>query len=543
MSLSSEAGIAQDDVARVIELAAEPSYISEIARKLVKHDPAWNIAEITAVEKVSIIASLLEDRGDINIYEVDYNSGSMGQAESSPKRTLNDDEEGHNKEWNPYTLIYTFEGTTIRDEYEDIVDESVDPIDKIQMIEELSNSGNRVSKQAEEIMQDVMKRQFKHYDTVETPGYNDPDVDFYVEDERQREWGLAIEVSVRYVNPIDQPYLDAKKQKADERDADLLIVAPKFTDKLLDLYEDPDDPGWNADPLSDMVHLHRLPPDSPTVYYPFARKPDEIKEHNDSGNPIIIQDGEQAREMLSSSGNVGDAYPVVDDDYADFISTLGDVNRESVVITESQYRNSLRESIEPLLWEFLRPYKIEQFLVQTYWEQGMTQSDIGGLVDRAGSTIGTWMRKWGVMRRGTGAPELSEEKVEIWRRMYEGEDPFPGEFSGYRILAEYNRHPLWDLSDWKEWYQNTTDQERKDAIAKQGSEKDNLGYTLMFNPTDRLQPSYSFILSTLKAEGVEIRPPDEAPRVPYNAYPSNKALEYMLNKNKETIVDVGNEDE
>jgi len=85
MSLSSEAGIAQDDVARVIELAAEPSYISEIARKLVKHDPAWNTAEITAVEKVSIIASFLEDRGDINIYEVDYNSGAMGQAESSPK--------------------------------------------------------------------------------------------------------------------------------------------------------------------------------------------------------------------------------------------------------------------------------------------------------------------------------------------------------------------------------------------------------------------------------------------------------------------------
>lgn len=538
MSLSSDAGIAQDDVARVVELASEPSYISEIARKLVKHDPAWNTAEITAIEKVSIIVSFLEDRDDINIYEVGYNTGAMGQAQSSPKHSLTEDDEGFTDTWNPYTLVYTYEGTTIREEYQDIVDESVDPIDKIQAIEELSSNGNKVSKEAELIMQDVMERQFKHYDVTETPDYNDPDVDFYVEDEFNREWGLAVEISVRYVNPIDQPYLDSKKENAEEMDADLLIIAPKFTDNLLEQYEDPDDPGWNADPLSDMVHLHRLPPDSPTVYYPFARKPDEIKEFNDSGNPIIVSDREEQKEILEETGNVGDAYPIVDDDYAGFIEAIDAVNRESIVLTESQYRNAIRESIEPLLWEFLRPYKVEQFLVQTYWEFGLSQSDIGNLIDRAGSTIGRWMREWGVMRRGTGAPELSDETIEIWKRMYNGDEPFQMEHSGYRILAEYNRHPLWDLDDWEEWYSSTTEEERKEVMAKQGSHSDNIGYTLMFNPSDRLQPSYSFILSTLKEEGVDIREPDEAPRVPYSAYPSRKALEYMLNKNEDTIVDV-----
>lgn len=539
MSLSSDAGIAQDDVAKVMELAAEPSYISEIARKLVMHDPAWDTAEITAVEKVSIIVSMLDERDDVNIYDIGYNSDEMGQRISSPKNTLTDDEQGHNKRWNGYTLVYNFEEPDIREEYQDIIDLDIDPIDKIETIEKLSSVGNVVSKQAEHIMQDVLMRQFRDYDTTEIPDYNDPDVDFYVEDEFERDWGLAVEISVRYVNPIDQPYLDAKEDKAIERDADLLVIAPRFTDELLDLYEDPDDAGWNADPLSDMVHLHRVPPDRPTVYYPFAKKPDEIKGDDDSGNPIIVEDGEKARERLQEIGNVGDDYPVVDGDRRSFVDSLDAVNRDAVVLTESQYRNAIREAIEPLLWEFLRPYKVEQFLVGMYWDEGLSQSEIGSLVDRSGSTIGRWMREWGIMRRGTGAPELSDEKVDIWKRMYRGDEPFPGQYSGYRILAEYNRHPLWDLDDWREWFNNTTEEERKETIERQDSEKDNLGYTQMFNPQDRLQPSYTFVLRTLKEEGVEIREPDEAPRVPYSAYPSRTALEYMLNKNENTIVDVG----
>ena len=537
MSISSKQAIAQEDVAKVIELAAEPSYISEIARKLVENDPAWDTAEVTAIGKVSLIVSFLEERGDINIFDIGYNSDAMGQSESSPKRTLTNEEGGGSTSWNPYTLVHTFDEPDIRDRFEELVDLSVDPIDKIQAIEMLSSKGNQVSKDAEEIMQDVMLRQFRHYDEVEVPDYNDPDVDFYVEDEDRRDWGLAIEVSVRYVNPIDQPYLDAKKDKADERDADLLIIAPKFTDNLLDLYENPEDPGWNADPLSDMVHLHRVPPTEPTVYYPFAKTPEEIKNESIKGNPIVVPDGEESRERLASTGNVGSSYPVVDDEYSDFIDAIGLVDRDAVVLTESQYRNAIRESIEPLLWEFLRPYKIEQFLVQTYWKLELSQNEVGNLIDRSDSTIRRWMREWGVMRRGTGAPELSDEVIEIWKRMYEGKPPFKEQFSGYRILAEYNRHPLWSLSDWKEWYQRSTEEERKEAMAGQIDPESNVGYTLMFGPEDRLQPSYSFILSTLEDEGVEIREPDEAPRVPYSAYPSKKALEYMINKNQDTIVE------
>ena len=287
-----------------------------------------------------------------------------------------------------------------------------------------------------------------------------------------------------------------------------------------------------------MVHLHRLPAEDSAVYSPFAKKPDEVHEPDNGGNPIIIPDNDEARQRLSRSNNIGDSYPVVDSNRARFTSALDMVHRDYTTISESNYRNQIRESIEPLLWEFLRPYKIEQFLIDTYWNKSLTQNEIGKLVDRTGGTIGTWMRRTGVMRRGGGAPELSDDTIEIWSRMYRGEDPFKKQFSGYRILAEYNRHPLWDLQDWKDWYSNTTEQERKETIAKQDSYRDSLGYTLMFDPNDRLQPSYSFVLSTLKDNGVEVRQPDEAPRVPYSAYPSRDSLEYMLNKNQDTIVEV-----
>lgn len=543
MSVSSDAAVSQDDVASVIEMAVEPSYVSEIARKLIEADPAWDVSLNSAIQRVSSAVSMISERDGINVYDVGYGTDNMGQQEASPMHTLAEqDNEGRNI-WMGYTLVYNVDGSDIRDSYQDYVNEDVDPIDKIELIETLSSRGNDVSKQAEYIMQDVMERQFRHYDTVEMPDYNDPGLDFYVEDEAQREWGLAIEVSVRYVNPIDSPYLNSKEEMAFERDADLLVIAPEFTDTLIEEYEDPDEPTRNVDPLSQMVHLHRVPPDEPTVYYPFAKTPDEIRQYSDSGNPVIIKDSKKAREALESSSNISDEYPIVDDDYDAFLDAVQKVNRDSIVMTESQYRNALREAIEPLLWEFLKPYKVEQFLMDMYWDKGLGQRQIGGLVDRTEGTIGEWMRKWGVMRRGTGAPELSEETVEIWKRMYRGQDPFPMQFSGYRIQAEYNRHPLWDLQDWEEWYNNTTEEERHSTMMLQDSHRENMAYTLMFDPQDRLEPSYTFIMSTLREEGVEIREPDEAPRVPYSAYPSKKALEYMLNRNEETIVDVSDEGE
>lgn len=542
MSISSEDGYSNEDIAAILDMAREPSYISEIARKLEEYYDDWGMTGSGSIEKVAIAASMFDGREDVDLYSIGYSGESMGQVESSPMNTIADGEDGQDNRWNTYTLIHYKSDGEVRDAFKDAVDPSVTPEDKRSIIQNLSGTGNEISKDAEKIMQDVMQRQFKYYEVTEAPDYNDPGVDFYVEDEGNREWGLAIEVSVRWVNPIDSPYLNSKEEKAMERDADLVILAPRFTNSLMEQYEDPDNTRYNADPLSEMVHLHRVPSGSPEVYRPFAKKQDEVGEGYRGGNPVIVQDEPKAMEMLESRGNVGDDYPVVSDSRGRFLASLDVVNREGSSITESEYRNQLREAIEPLLWEFLRPYKIEQFLVDTYWDKGLNQGGIGRLIDRSGSTVGDWMRKWGVMRRGTGAPELSDRVVEIWKRMYNGEDPFPQQFSGYRILAEYNRHPMWTLDDWEDWYQNTTEEERKETVVKQGSYRDNLGYTLMFNPSDRLQPSYSFVLKTLKDNGVDVRNPDEAPRVPYSAYPSKGSVEFMLNKNQNTIVDVTEED-
>jgi len=541
MSFSSEDAFDQDDVAKVLEMAREPSYISEIARKLERFDGQWNLTGTGSVEKVAIIVSMLDERGDVDLMNVGYDGETDAQEDASPMPSLTEGVTGEDQDtWNEYTLVHYTDDVEVRDTFKDAIDTTVTVEDKVQIIKNLSGSGNRVSMQAEEIMQDVMERQFRFYEETQTPEYNDPGLDFYVNDEDQRDWGLAVEVSVRWVNQIGSRYLEDKKEKAFDLDADLLILAPRFTQELLKEYEDPSDQDRHADPLDQMVHLHTVPTMKPDVYQPFAVDPEKVHERDPGGNPVIVPDDGQARERLKNRGNVGGGYPVVDEEYSDFIQNMDDVFREYTVIRESDYRHEMREALEPLLWEFLRPYKVEQFLQDMYWDKDLNQSDIGGLIDRSGSTIGEWMRRWGVIRRGTGSPELSDETIEIWKRMYRGDDPFPKQFSGYRIQAEYNRHPLWGLDEWREWYENTEEDERQDVIKKQSSHTDMVGYTLLYNPQDRLFPSYTFIRTTLQDEGVKLRQPDEAPRVPYNAYPSKSALGYMLNKNQDTIVEVGN---
>lgn len=540
--LSSDSAIAQQDVSDVLEMASEPSYVSEIARKLIAVDPAWAVAEITAIEKVAILVTMIEDRNDVEIINVGYDGIDTGQRESSPKNSLKGDGDSDEHVWEPYTIVHYLNEPEVREEYQPVIDQSITVEEKAEMVKTMSKDGNDVSRNAELILQDVLERQFKHYKQVETPDYNDPGVDFYVKDMDQRDYGLAVEVSVRWVNPIDKPYFEAKKEKAFDKDADLLIIAPKFTNQLLEDYENPDRKDWNADPLSEMIHLHRVPSDEPSVYHPFSKKPDELGDEDSTGNPVIVADDQRVRDRLKRLGHVGNDYPIVDDDYVEHAMAMDSVGRDYNTISEAEYRNQIREALEPLLWEFLRPYMVEHFLIDTYWDKGLTQDEIGELVDRNGGTIGTWMRKWGVMRRGTGAPELSNDTIEIWKRMYEGKDPFQEEMTGYRIQAEYNRHPLWTLDDWEDWYKNTSPDERQETLAKQDNYTDSMGYTLMFGPKDRLQPSYTFILNTLKEEGVEIRPPDEAPRGAYDAYPSKKALEYMLNKDQNTIVDVSEEE-
>ena len=550
MSISTERATSPDDVEKVAEMAIEPSYISEIARKLVNNDPEWGgLSHVAAVVRVSFAAVALEENPGTEVLKSDYDSGEYGQAESSPKYSVvgvagSED----TTEWRDYKLIHSaeMEMEDVRDEYQDLVDPDVTIDEKLDVVKLLSSEGNMVSRQAEEIFIDVLKRQFREYDNIEFADYNDPGIDFYVEDDDQRSYGISCEVSTRYVNPIDHPYVDAKKDKAFERDSDLIIMAPEFTNELLEKYENPDNRDWHADPSKEMVHLHQVPHDSPLMYQPFARQDIQDESPDEGGNPIIVPDGERAREMFSDSGHVGDAYPVVDDDYDDFVDALLSVNRNFKTIPESNYRQQVRESIEPLLLNFIRPYRIEQFLIDTYWDKGLTQSGVGRLLSRdldespsgnvSGGTIGDWMgrQKWDIITRGTGT-SISGDTGEIWKRMYEGKDPFPRPFTGYRIQAEYNRFPHWDLEDWNEWYEETTEQERRDMMREDDSYRNNITYTIMTDNSERLLPSYSLILRRLKDMGVEVRPPDEGPQGSYNAFGDARTLEWMVNRNERAV--------
>jgi len=580
------------DMLWLLDFALEPSYISELARKmmdakvplglsiagpnntvLIDEDgnpinseddierTCADIGENTAVRLVASMVNILEDSKTVEIEtdEVGYDKegGSVeGESQSigSPHMAFSGSGLEETKEWRGYKVVHNVkrDPSTAGEHFSDrgldsiasrvgsYVDPSVGFDDKVQLVRAISSLGNDVSRYAELIVQDVMERQFRHYKRLVSSDYNDPGVDFYVEDSDRREYGLAVEVSVRWVNPIGTPYIEEKENKAIEYDGDLLIVAPRFAEKSLEQYESLEDPQWHDEPVSEIVHLHKVPSDTEEVYRPFAKSAEELVEDDDKrgGNPVIIPDSKKLRDWLSSNGHVGDGYPVVERDMAGFIDKLGVVKRNFNVVTESEYRHMVREAMEPLLWEFLRPYKIEQFLIDTYWDKDLSQSDIGSLIGYGSGTVGEWMRDWGVMRRGTGAPELTNDTKEIWKRMYMGEDPFKEQHSGYRIQAEYNRHPMWDLDDWRDWYNRTTEDERKELVSSTGSYRRGIDYTAMLGPKDRLLPSYTFILTTLKDIGVETRPPDEAPRVPYNAYPSKDALEYMLNRNQDTIVEV-----
>lgn len=559
-------GVGQDELESVVEAAVEPGYLSEIARRLRKAEVPFELNDLGNVERtwgdlthqfsLSRVANIFarDDSGSFHLLEDDnfevrfvtYDEGA-GQKEASPHATVQDIP---NDEWGDYVIIHNVEtspGDIDNDELLDVIDPTTTIEEKVDEARLLSRVGNEMAELTEVVMQDVLQRQFREYEIVEYPDYNDPDVDFFVVDTDRRDYGLVVEISSRFVNPVDDHYvttkLDSAQKKEQDHDiaVDLLILAPRFTGEgresgVWDTFENEEDPAWHEEPENQVVHMHRVPDEKPSVYRPFAKSPPE-EDRLERGNPVVVPDGEQTRSRIRNTGHVGNDYPVFDSDYGDFREALGNVHRQYRIISESRYRNQIREAIEPLLWEFMRPYRIEQFLIDTYWNKQLSQSEIGELVDRSASTIGRWMRedKWGIIRRGTGAPELTDETIEIWSRMYEGEPPFPREFSGYRIQAEWNRHPQWSLEDWEEWYQETSPSERRQTVGMQESYSEELDYTILVGADQRLLPSYNFVITTLRENGVEIRPPDEAPRVPYEAYPSRDELEYMINRQVHTV--------
>ena len=534
MSASDEE-LVQERIGYVLDACVEPMYLSEIARKL---DKAIDDMEFN-IYRVSQAASVLVENDRVEVYEVDYQNND-GQKEGSRKYTLS--AEGgieETEEWKPYTIIHNTDTSygDISDEVKDFVSPYVSVQDKIDIINNLSGIGNRISKDTEKIAKDVFRRQFKNYDEVGWTDYNDSGIDFWVEDENNREFGIAIEVSSRYENPVDRPYIKSKTDDAFDRDYDLLVLAPNFTNGVIERRERLSDDKWHNDPEESMVHVHRVPHEKPEVYRPFKKEPVEDEDEIEQGFPVIIPDSDRVRSAFG--GRVGDdfAYPVANADRTDVTDNLRYVEREYRTITESGYRTQLREAIEPMLYEFQRPYTIEQWLIDTYWDRGLNTNEIGNLVGVSGRTIRRWMddQNWDIVTRGTSTP-LSDEKVEIWRRMYEGEPPFDEEMTGYQIRAMYNRFPQYDLSDWEEWM-DLPDNVKQDILSQRSSSRNRLTYTIATTEGDRLFPSYSFIISRLRREGVDIR--EGFFGGDGSIIPTGTALEYMLNTGIDTLTDDG----
>lgn len=536
--------ITEVEAALVSDLAVEPSYISEIARKMqiseypfgvnretvmsdALLDTTWDdVQESTAIRRVAKIAFMLNESEPerYELVDVDYDTGEsteLDQNQSQGSMHLSFSELGFTEEdeWRQYRILHNVET-----DFEDIgslweeagrlgfkkrlemdVDPSITIGQKEDVVRLLSRSGNNMSKFAEEILQDVFDRQFSQYETQQTPveifqsDYNDPGEDFYFEDIEQ-ERGIQIEVSTRYENPIGQPYIDTKIDRADEleqeRDVavDLLILAPKFTQSVLDKYGE-----------MDRVVLVEVPNDGIPRGSRFAFKEEVPEGGPGDGYPIIAPDGSVTRQRLLEKGHIADGYPVVDEFDSDFMEAIEAVNRNSEVVLESRYRNMLREGSEPLLPEFRFPYRIEQYLLDFYWDKGLTQKEIGELTDTSDRTISEWMNEqhWDIVTRGVQTP-LTDETIQIWVDMYEGNDPFPRQMTGFEVKALYDSHPNFTMEDWEDWFESDAEM-RQDQIVMNFSREQDVTYTIMLGADSRLFPSYSFVIETLRRQGVEIR--------------------------------------
>jgi hypothetical protein len=533
--MSAGQGSENQIVGIALEMAVEPSYLSEIVRKINNNVSGSS----TNVDKLAQIASAMQERDGVELFTHGYDE-NRGQSEGSPHFGPNDDgDEVGTKTWQPHTIMHNTNTSSdeVRQEVADVIDPTVTVAEKRSVIDTLSGQGNTVSRQVENITQAVLQRQFRNYNTVESGDYNDPGVDFFVSDPDQRDYALAIEVSARYENPIDSPYVDTKKDMAFDDDADLLVLAPAFTDNIRGQYEVIEDGEWHRTPENEIVHLHRVPVDTPEVYRPFAFGVPPEYEREDDGFPVVLPDSDRVADILSRGSKVGGPYPVVNGSKDAFIGALERVERDFRGISESGFRNQIREAIEPLLHEFSRPYTIEQYLVDTYWDMGMTQGEIGRLNGVSDRTISEWMsdRKWNIATRGTNTP-ISQDTVEIWKKMYRGEPPFPREMTGYEIQSLYNHHPDYNLRDWRQWY--ALDEEtRARSMSVRTSPLDNVSFSLMLNDGERLFPSYDFIINTLRSNGIDIR--DGFFNETGTVYPTGKALEYMLNRNIDTLVREG----
>jgi hypothetical protein len=326
--MSGEDIITQADVEKVAEMAVEPSYVSEIARKLKAADPVFHdMGENRAIRIVSRAVQALRKNNRVTVEHPSYPELGSQKA-ASPHTSIAGEGFSSKDEWNEYTVVYNSgtDASEVRTEYRDYVDPSIPMADKMDTIAKLSTIGNEMSMKVEEILYDQVRGQVSDYVALEQSDYNSPGVDCYVQeftapDGTPVERGLAIEISTRYVNPVGGPYISNKLAMMQNKESetgvpvDLVVLAPEFTRGMLDKYED-----------SDMVHLIQLP-------------------NGKKGTPVVVQDAPDQRHRDDTEDVFGPDYPIIGDRFGDFVVSMSGVLRDYAMVPESQYRMEITEAI------------------------------------------------------------------------------------------------------------------------------------------------------------------------------------------------------
>lgn len=332
MSVGGSPFVEPDDVARVAEMAAEASYISEIARKLVAVEWTWeDYSHTYAVQLVGKCAKVLAEDGRVEVVRPDYSSFG-GQKEGSPTPQFSQSGPEVTDEWREYTIIYNadIEYSSVRRMYREYVDPDVGIDEKIEVADFLSRSGNVISKEAEEILYDTLRNHLSRYGEFEVSDYNQPTPDVYLQDfaldtGEEFEDGLVVEISTRWVNPIDSDYIGHKVNHALDYEqeygeaVDVVIMAPRFTQQAVQQFFG-----------SDLVNLRKLPRDA-------------------DGYPVITDDPLNEQIDAMQSGEVGSQYPVVDSGREQLLDDMETVYRDYYAIGELTYRRQILGILRRLL--------------------------------------------------------------------------------------------------------------------------------------------------------------------------------------------------
>lgn len=316
----------QERVAKVAEMAVEPAWISEIARKLRTADAGWSsMSWHQSIRQVAKDVQALYQTGEVDVVRQGYGDWG-GQEVGSATFEWREDDLVSTSSWNRYTFVHNTDTPyqNVRPSFERFVDPDITLEEKMGMASVLSERYNEMSRDVEKILDDHLNVIITNPEVAEMSDYSDPGIDLYLEDFNagpsgggKVKHGLAVEVSTRWVNPVDTGYVGKKlnkvKEKEEERDVpvDLLVMAPRFTGTTEDRYED-----------SDVVTLRELPLD-PT------------------GNPIIMPDDAGVQEQFGGSGVVGPEYPIIESTDSELFTETQETLREFQLVNELEYRQRI----------------------------------------------------------------------------------------------------------------------------------------------------------------------------------------------------------